>query len=131
MIKKRIISFLLLFCFGLIAGHDIIPHDHLDDHSHLSLSGDHSDHDHEESSDENLNIFSYIQHSQNSLPTILHAGQIEFLKIKNAFISNECILGFHNFQPDAPPKILNSDIPFFQNFISSCSALRAPPTLFS
>lgn len=138
--KTRIIPVFFLICFALFAGHDLFPHKHIEEHSHIADHGhshDHHHHDHNHNKDNNepeddlINIFSFIPHTGNTFVTVHSANQIDFLKINKFFITNIPILSLHDFKPDIPPKIPDWDIPVYQNFISSCSSLRAPPSFLS
>jgi hypothetical protein len=125
MLFKRLIVSCLLLCFAFLIGHDIVPHDHCEDIEHHLTHSQDSDHkDHE---DEDLNIFSFIPHSDTYVPT--HAKLTDY---KIAF-TGLCIerISFHILSKDLAPKISESLAQILPDYNSSCSSLRGPPYLFS
>jgi hypothetical protein len=134
MLLKRLIASHLLLCFALLIGHDIIPHDHFEeadfeDHFSHDHHHDHdSDHHDEDAEEDDLNFFSFIQHSDIYL--LAHVSKITFYKIVVTGLCMESI-SLHNPDKDIPPKIPDSLSYYDTNFNSSCSSLRAPPIPFA
>ncbi len=99
MLKRRIYIFLLLFAFGIIVGHNFIPHHHHDIDHHKALNYQHNhhhgevplEHDHNENNhdDNGLNhFFSHFFHHEDGLIfTVNHSISNSFSKQAFLFIA--------------------------------------------
>jgi hypothetical protein len=146
MLLRKCIAILLLTAFGVVTGHDIIPHSHQEDHHHHhTAKAGHSHHHHHDSEDSSegesekedagllAHLLSHLSHaSPASVAVTIKADVIDVKKQDTPAIfilsRAEFVAVDYQIPVKAPPDI---GVSVTSCFIYSSLSLRAPPALFS